>query len=175
MSSDRFLIKILDRTVSLQDIQFQLRNIKALNCIYDDSLVIQFFGIGFIQDLNQFMMKFPTSDDEVRKYLHGNQSMLKKLRHFFKILRYSEDQQNEISPELSRLIREATQENKCDPKVLHKDTLKTNFKNLLEMELYFRARYANQIKGNQRFETIRGSIELFVDSLDKQFAHEYYW
>jgi hypothetical protein len=175
VSSDRFLIKILDRTISLQDITFQLRNIKAINCIYDDSLVIQYFEKGFIYELDDFIKKIPSKDEEVRPFLHHNEKMLKKIRLFFKMLRYSEDQKNEVSPSLAKLIRESAKENNCNVNVLYKDTLKTNFIALMEMELYLRARYGGQIKNDQRFGSVRPSIELFVESLDKQFGHEYYW
>jgi hypothetical protein len=175
VSSDRFLIKILDRTISFQDFQFQLRNVKALNCIFDDSMVIQYFEKGFINDLDQFIKKFPKGDDEVRRYLHESEPILKKTRVFFKMLRYSEDQKSDVNKNLTKIIRDSAKENKCNLDVLYKDTLKTNFISLIEMELYLRARYGGQLKNNARFETIRPSIELFVESLDKQFTHEYYW
>ncbi|HXH30564.1 MAG TPA: hypothetical protein VNJ01_07110 [Bacteriovoracaceae bacterium] len=176
VSSDRFLLKILDRTISFQDINYQLRNLKALNCIYSDALVVQFFQKKFIQDLDVFIKKFPTSsEEEVRSYLHANEKMLRNIRYFFKILRYSEDQKSEVSSALSQIIKEGTKENRCETDILYKDTLKTNFKSLLELELYLRTRYGNQLKSTGNFETIKPSIELFVESLDKQFAHEYYW
>ena len=44
------------------------------------------------------------------------------------------------------------------------------------MEIYLRSRYEGQLKGQKKnFDIIRPSIDLFVDSLDKQFTHEYYW
>lgn len=175
VTSDRFLIKIIDRTVSLQDIQYQQRNLEALNCIYGDSFVVQYFEKGFIGDLKKFVENFPQNDEEARKYMHGKEAVLKKTRYFFKMLRYSEDQKTEISPALTKLIRESTFENKCNTDVLYKDTLKTNFIALMEMELYLRARYGGQFKNNQRFDAVKSSIELFVESLDKQFNHEYYW
>lgn len=175
VSSDRFLIKILDRTISLQDVQFQLRNLEALNCIYDDSFVVQYFEKGFIKELKDFVGKMPTEDEEVRRYLGSREAILKKTRHFFKMLRYSEDQKTDVNQNLTKLIRESAKVNKCNLDVLYKDTLKTNFIALMEMELYLRARYGGQFKANQRFESVRSSIELFVESLDKQFAHEYYW
>ncbi|WP_408095352.1 hypothetical protein ACJVC5_09935 [Peredibacter sp. HCB2-198] len=175
VSSDRFLIKILDRTVSFQDINFQFRNFKALSCLYDDSMVVQYFDKSFIKDLESFVTEFPEGDDEVRRFMHGRATELKKIRHFFKMLRYSEDQKNTVSPKLAQIIREGTLENKCGAGVLYKDTLKTNFITLMELELYLRARYGGQLKNNQKFESIRPSIELFVESLDKQFGHEYYW
>jgi hypothetical protein len=58
---------------------------------------------------------------------------------------------------------------------LYKDTLKTNFIGLIEAELYLRTRYGAQLKQSRGFDGIRSSIELFIESLDKQFAHEYYW
>jgi hypothetical protein len=175
VTSDRFIIKILDRTISFQDVQYQVRNLEALNCIYDDSLVVQFFEKSFIGELKDFVSKFPKEDEEVRRYLHGHEAVLKKTRHFFKMLRYSEDQKAEVSPNLTNLIRESAKENKCNSEVLYKNTLKTNFIALMEMELYLRARYGGQLRTNQRFDSVRSSIELFVESLDKQFTHEYYW
>lgn len=138
-------------------------------------MVIQYFEKGFINDLDQFVKKFPQGDDDVRRFLHENESTLKKTRIFFKILRYSEDQKTEVNKNLTKVIRESARENKCNLEVLYKDTLKTNFISLIEMELYLRARYGGQLKNNARFDTIRPSIELFVESLDKQFNHEYYW
>lgn len=176
VSSDRFLIKILDRTITFQDISYQLRNIKALDCIYEDSLVVSYFEKSFVTNLNTFVKDFPAKDEEVIKYLHENTEILKKIRYFFKILRYSEDQNKKVSQHLSTLIREGTRENNCQKNILHKDSLKTNFKTLIEMELYLRSRYEGQLRSNKRnFDVVRPSIELFVDSLDKQFPHEYYW
>lgn len=176
VSSDRFLIKILDRTISFQDISYQLRNLKALSCIYDDSLVISYFEKSFVTDLDTFVKNFPSKDEEVTKYLHEHTEILKKIRSFFKMLRYSEDQNKKVSTEVSELIREGTKANNCQKSILHKDSLKTNFKSLIEMELYLRSRYEGQLRSNKRnFDIIRPSIDLFVDSLDKQFPHEYYW
>jgi hypothetical protein len=83
---------------------------------------------------------------------------------------------SKVTPELEKLIREGTKENKCETAVLYKDTLKSNFINLLQTEIYLRTRYGAQVKsGTRNFDSLRPSIDLFVDSLDKQFSHEYYW
>lgn len=125
--------------------------------------------------MEKFLKDFPKSDEQVRPYLHSHEALLRDMRFFFKMLRYAEDQKHDISKNLESLVREATRENKCNTGVLYKDTLKTNFKSLLEMELYLRSRYSGQIKSTNKFESVRPSIELFVESLDKQFGHEYYW
>jgi hypothetical protein len=175
VSSDRFIFKILDKTVSFQDLNFQLRNLQALSCIYDDSYIVQFFEKKFVTSLNEFVKNFPSEDEEVRRYLHSHEDLLKQIRQFFKMLRYSEDQKTDVSSNLKNLIRESARENKCNTDVLYKNTLKTNFIALMEMELYLRSRYGGQLKDNTRFDAIKSSIELFVESLDKQFSHEYYW
>lgn len=175
VSSDRYIMKILDRTVSIQDIGFQLRNLGALHCIYDDAFVIRYFDKKFLPELKTFMDKFPKENTDIRTYLQANELILKKIRTFFKMLRYSEDQEGNVSLELAKLIREGTKENRCGTSVLYKDTLKTNFIALLQMELYLRSRYGNQLKTSRNFEEIRSSADLFVESLDKQFPHEYYW
>lgn len=176
ISSDRFILRILDRAVSYQDITFQLRNLQALNCVYEDALVISYFEKDFIRQLDQFIRGFPKKQEETTAYLHRHEELLKKIRYFFKMLRYSEDQNKKISLELSRLIQEGTKANNCRLDVLYKDSLKTNFKALIEMELYLRSRYEGQLKSNRRnFDIIRPSIDLFLDSLDKQFQHEYFW
>jgi hypothetical protein len=176
ISSDRFLVKILDRTISYQDITFHERNLQALDCIYPDSLTVGYLEKPFLKDLEHFIQKFPKEEDLVKTYLHGNEAILKKIRYYFKMLRYSEDQNAKVTKDLAELIREATKENKCDTNVLYKDTLKTNFIGLLRLELYLRTRYGSQLKASKRgFEAVRPSMDLFLDSLDKQFGHEYFW
>ena len=175
ISSDRFLIKILERTISFNDIQFQFRNLKALNCVYDNSFVIQYFGKGLIGDLSTFIKSFPKEDDESRKFLQKEEKLLQKIRYLFKMLRYAENQRTDLDPSVVKLVRESVVANKCDPEILYKDTLKTNFIGLLELEIYLRARYGGQLKSQASFQDIRSSVDLFVESLDKQFSHEYYW
>lgn len=176
VSSDRFLLKVLDQTISLQDFQYQSRNLRALACVFDDAFVVAYFTRPFISEWTGFLEKFPTENAEVSRHLHNHAELLKKVRFYFKVLRYSEDQKMVITEEINQLIRKGAKANKCDAEILYKDTLKTNFLSLLRMELYFRSRYAGQLKHSiQSFETIRPSIDLFVESLDKQFGHEYFW
>jgi hypothetical protein len=176
VSSDRFLLKIVDKTISLQDFKYQSRNLRALNCIYEDAFVVQYFEKSFIRDWENLLDKFPTNDEDVAKYLHQNEDLLKKIRYFFKVLRYSEDQKMVVSSEVIKLIRSGVKENKCERDILYKDDLKTNFLALLQLELYFRSRYASQLKSSSAgFAIVKPSIDLFMESLDKQFGHEYFW
>jgi hypothetical protein len=109
VSSDRFLFKILDRAITLQDISYQARNLKALNCIYSDALVVSYFEKSFMTELDHFLSKFPNADEEVIKYLHENAEILKKIRYFFKMLRYSEDQNKKTELKMIVIIIYASQ------------------------------------------------------------------
>lgn len=176
ITSDRFIMKIIDRTISLHDVEFQLRNIKTLGCLYENSMVVKYFKRDFVTELTKFSEGIPRENQAARDYLLKHEDILKNIRHLFKLMRYTEDQKNKVSPQLEALVRDSTKENKCGGAILYKDTLKTNFKILLELELYLRSRYGNQLASSKNnFESVRGSIDLFVDSLDKQFSHEYYW
>jgi hypothetical protein len=176
VSSDRFLLKVLDQTLSLQDFQYQSRNLKALSCVFEDAFIVEYFGKAFIKEWALFLEKFPTADQEVSKYLSDRAELLKKIRYFFKVLRYSEDQKMVVTPQITELMRKGTKERRCDKEILYKDSLKTNFLALLRLELYFRSRYGGQLNHTtQKFSTVRPSIDLFIESLDKQFSHEYFW
>jgi hypothetical protein len=176
VTSDRFLFKIVDQAISLQDLKYQSRNLKALSCIYSDALVIQFFDKKFIQDYDKFLKDFPQKDEDVVRYLHAHEEILKKMSLLFKMLRYADDQNKKVSSELSNLVQESARANKCNLDVLYKDSLKTNFRALLEIELYLRARYDGQFQGqNKKIDQIRSSLDLFLESLNKQFSHEFYW
>ena len=176
VSSDRFLFKVVDQAVSIQDLKYQLRNIKALNCVYSDALVIQYFDKKFIDDFDSFISKFPENSEGIIRYLHSHEDLLNKMSILFKMLRYAEDQNKKISDELSKLVQSSAKANRCNLEVLHKDSLKTNFKSLLEIELYLRARYDGQFQtSRKKIDEIRSSLDLFIESLNKQFSHEFYW
>lgn len=175
VSSDRFILRVVDRIISVQDLKYQSRNLKVLSCAYEDSFVIQYFGSRTIKDLQSFVQHLPETNESVRNYLHQQEKSLSSIRKLFKLLRYSEDQKTTVSQNVIKLIRESIQSNHCNLKILHKDSLKTNFIGLLEVELYLRARYGSQLKAGQKFDLIKPSIDLFIESLDKQFYHEYFW
>jgi hypothetical protein len=176
ISSDQFVLRVLDRSISKQDIFYLIRDLKALDCVYEDSIVIAYFEKNLITKLERFIQDFPIKHGESQSYLHEKEDLLKQIRLFFKMLRFSQDQNTKVSPKLSHLIKESAKVNKCRLDFLYKDNLRTNFKILFEMELYLRSRYEGQIKNSRRnFNMIRPSINLFLESLDKQFQHEYFW
>lgn len=147
----------------------------GLDCVNNQSLIVRYFEKGFAGEIASFLKNFPEDNKDVSPYMHNHQEVLKKLRIFFKLLRYAEDQQTAVSTDVKSLIRETAREYKCSNEILYKNDLKTNFKQLLRLELYLRGRYGTQLEDKRSFESIKQSMELFMESLDKQFAHEYFW
>lgn len=173
-TSDRFLFKVVDKTVSVRDLHFYLRNFKALDCSYPDSITYNYFGKNFIKDWQNFLTKLPEGTREISKYLYEKEEFLKKLRLFFKLIRYSSDQRAEITPELNALMIEAMKVNKCSQDIFYKDRLKTTFYQVLKVELYLKSRYGSQLSDSRNASSVKSSIDLFMESLDKQFHHEFY-
>ena len=173
-TSDRFLLKIVDKTISLKDIEFQLRNFEALECAYPASIINDYFGAKFPQNWQNFIKKMPQESKEVSLYLHTQDDFLKSLRRYFKLLRYSHDQRGEVSRDLKSLMKESMMSHKCSKDVFYKKRLKTSFLDLLKAELYLKSRYGNQLQDVRNASTVKDSIDLFMESLDKQFYHEYY-
>ena len=173
-TSDRFLLKIVDKTISLKDINFQLRNFQALQCAYPSSIIQNYFGENFLKTWKSFLAKMPMNDKDISLYMHSQEEFLKSLRLYFKLLRYSLDQRGEVSKEVTSLMKESLRESKCSKDVFFKKRLKTSFVELLKAELYLKSRYGNQLKDERNASTVKDSIDLFMESLDKQFYHEYY-
>jgi len=176
ISSDRFVFKVMDDIYSFHDLSYQSRNLSALKCIYSDAFVVKYFGEDFLLKFKKFIQEFPKENLEVIKYLHLNEDILKQIRFFFKGMKYAEDQKLVVNQDVKNLIVTSTKVNKCDLKILKDDGLKANFTSLLRLELYLRSRYAPQMDSKKiDFQTVRSSIDLFIESLDKQFSHEYFW
>lgn len=173
-TSDRFLLKIVDKTISVRDLHFFLRNFKALNCAYPDSITFNYFGKSFVLDWQNFLNNLPDGNREISRYLYEKEEFLKKLRLFFKLVRYSSDQRAEITPELNSLMIESMKVNKCSQDVFYKDRLKSTFYNVLKVELYLKSRYGSQLSDSRNASSVKSSIDLFMESLDKQFHHEFY-
>lgn len=175
LTSERFIFRIVDQSVGISDINFQLRNLQGLDCVNHQSMIVRYFGKGFALDMDKFSKGIPEDSTNVSAYLHNHQDLLKRMRIFFKLLRYADDQQTTIGLDVRKLVRESAKEYKCNTEILYKDDLKSNFKQLLRLEMYLRGRYGSQLADKRSFESIKQSMELFMDSLDKQFAHEYFW
>jgi hypothetical protein len=177
ISSDKLILKISDQVFALSDFRFQFRNLKALDCIYShNSIVIQYFGRSFLTKFDRFLEKYPEETSEIARFHKNHEFFLKQLRFFFKGIKYADDQKLVFNETLESLIKESASLNRCDQSVLKENKLKANFVSLLRLELYLRTRYSGSKEkvNKNELKRLKDSIDLFVESIDKQLPHEYF-
>lgn len=170
---DRFLFRVADQVISLQDLRLADDDFVALKCHLPDSLVLEFLGSSFQKRLHENVLVLEKLDGQ----LGENRPLvifLASIRQIWKLLNYVDTQEVTITSELEKSLLAPS---KC-PSIASSDKkLKASFKRWLRVEIYLRSRYAqNGIdqkveKKEKRFQ----SINLFIDSLDKQIAHEDFW
>jgi hypothetical protein len=176
VSSDRLILKIGDQVYSLSDMKYQVRNLKALHCIYDGGVIVRYFGKEFIRQLDEFVNDYPESPQNRESYFKNKEPLLKQVRLLFKGIKYAEDQKLMLTETVEGLIRESASLNKCDSSVLKENSLKANFISLLRLELYLRSRYSstNMKSKAENYKILNESMNLFIESIDKQLPHEFF-
>jgi hypothetical protein len=139
-------------------------------CI-DDTLVIQYFEKSFMQN-SILLSRIFQPDEEVRRYLHGNE---RSKRPDSSSKCFVIRKMKVVSPALTKIIRESAKENKCNTENLYKDTLKTNFITLMEMELYLRADYGVSRKKTKVSKLSNLQLNFCRIPSISLFGHEYCW
>lgn len=170
---DRFLFRVGDQVVSVQDFVLTDADFDALQCHLPDSLVIEYVGAGFQKKLHESVATL----DGLKTPLKENTPLvifISSMRQIWKLLSYVDSQEVAIAPQLEKGF---LQPSKC-PTVAGSDKkMRASFRRWLRVEVYLRSRYAptgvkdEAGRKGKRFQ----SISLFVDSLDKQVGHEDFW
>ena len=170
---DRFLFRVADQVVSVQDLKLTDADFSSLACQLPDSLLLEHVGDGFRKKLHESVARL----DTLTTPLGGETPLiifLASVRQIWKLLTYIDTQDVSISSDLEKSFLGASQ---C-PSIMGPDKkMRASFRRWLRVEVYLRSRYGqgkiSQEKGRKekRFQ----SISLFVDSLDKQVVHEDFW
>lgn len=170
---DRFLFRVADQVVSLQDLKLTDEDFSALQCHLDDSLILEYLGSGFRKKLHENVLLL----EKLEGPLGAHRPLvifLASMRQVWKLLNYVDAQEVAITPELEKSILAPS---KC-PSVTGTDKkMIASFKRWLRVEIYLRSRYAQNGMDQrpERKEKRFQSINLFIDSLDKQIVHEDFW
>lgn len=170
---DRFLFRVVDQVVGLQDLTLADSDLTALRCHFSDSLVLEYVGEGFLPRLHESIslieqLKTPLRQDS-RLVI-----FLSSVRQIWKLLTYVDGQEVQIGQDLEKGLLAPS---KCPSVEGEGKKFRASFRRWLRVEVYLRSRYAQggvtQEKGRRekRFQ----SIALLIDSLDKQLAHEDFW
>ena len=171
--SDRFLFRVVDQVVGLQDLRLTDADLSALQCHFSDSLLIEYVGPGFISQLHEVIPQLETLKTPLREKL-PLVIFLSSVRQGWKLLSYIDGQEVQITSELEKGLLKPS---KCPRVQGERQKLRASFRRWLRVEIYLRSRYAQGGISNDKgkIEKRFQSINLFVDSLDKQLVHEDFW
>lgn len=170
---DRFIFRVADQVVSLQDLKSTDQDWSALRCHLPDSLIIEYVGEAFRKKLQENIGVLEKLD----KPLGANAPLtifLGSMRSFWKLLTYIDNQEVGLLPELEKTFLRSSH---CPSVEGEPKKLRASFRRWLRVEIYLRSRYGQGdiSKDGERIQKRHQSISLFVDSLDKQVTHEDFW
>lgn len=168
---DRFLFRVADQVVAGDDLAQAGEDLTALDCRFPDSLLADYLGKGLAPKLREEAVALAKLEGPLKAH-PPRTIFLGTLRRYWKLLTYVEGQEVEIAPALEKELANVPG---C-PSIIDGDNkVRASFRRWLRTEIYLRSRYARAGVAGTNPEKRRESIELFVDSLDKQLGHEDFW
>lgn len=170
---DRFLFRVSDQVVGVEDLNQAHVDLTTLRCHFSDALLIEYLGEGFLAKLE----KETETLSKLTKPL-GEQTpliiFLSAIRQKWKLMVYVDSQEVDISPDLEKGLMGS----KACASIEGTDKkMRGSFRKWLRVEIYLRSRYGQGMTASDtsRKEKRLQSVNLFVDSLDKQVTHEDFW
>ncbi len=168
---DRFLFRVADQVVAGDDLTQAGEDLTALACRVPDSLLVDYLGKGLAPKLREEAVALAKLEGPLKGHT-PRIIFLGTLLRYWKLVTFVEGQEVEIP---AALEKELATGQSC-PTVIDPDNrMRASFRRWLRTEIYLRSRYARAGAASSRPEKRRESIELFVDSLDKQLDHEVFW
>ncbi len=170
---DRFLFRVGDQVVGARDLGQAADDLTAIGCRFPDSLLLEYLGEGYLVKLRHERdvlagLKTPLASSVPTTIF------LASLRRVWKLLAYVDTQEVTLAPALEKEVLKAKG---CPSAEATRGQMRASFRRWLRVEVYLRSRYgqgrpgADAERRDKRFH----SIDLFVDSLDKQMSHENFW
>lgn len=170
---DRYLFRVTETVVGVHDLEVALDDLRALECRFPDSLLLSWLGEGFAPQLKKVKDDLLNSQESVSKN-NSQVIFLAMVRQLWKILVFTDTQDVAIKSELEKQVINVAG---CPSVLFTKKQMRDSFRRWLRVEIYLRSRYApGGINENKEWRAKRlNSIAQFVDSIDKQIAHENFW
>ncbi|MCE3013516.1 MAG: hypothetical protein LW878_10680 [Proteobacteria bacterium] len=171
--SDRYLYRIETMVVGAHDLEVAHKDLKSLFCRFPDSLLREWISDSYLKKLSETATQLKTLKTPLEKE-NNLVIFLASTRQLFKLLNYLSTQEVNLDPALVKAVSSAPG---CPAVNWREDPLSRSFERWLRLEVYLRSRYAPsgiQANGDWRKRRVESVLQ-FVDSLDKQVAHENFW
>jgi hypothetical protein len=164
---------VSEQVVGVEDLAQAHVDLTALQCHFPDALLVEYLGEGFLAKLAKEAGTLASLSTPL-----GEQTPLvifvSAVRQKWKLMVYVDSQEVDITADLeSGLLKSKS----CAKLATSDGKMRGSFRRWLRVEIYLRSRYGQGITAadSSRKERRLQSINLFVDSLDKQVSHEDFW
>lgn len=171
---ERFLFRVGEEVVSLNDLMQAEKDIAALHCRFDDSLFLAHLGDKFSVQLHQLN----SSLEDVTKSIRDNKAdtvFLTRVRQNWKLLSFVDTQDVALTPQLEDATKAVSG---CPPITDTAGKMRSSFRRWLRAEIYLRSRYGGSDHGSSKKEAMEKrlqSVGFFLETLEKQVSHEDFW
>lgn len=172
-TNDRYIYRIETMVVGAHDLEVAHKDLRALFCRFPDSLLRDWITETYLKKLSDTAKELQS----LKKPLNKETNLiifLASTRQLFKLLNYLNGQEVTLD---STLVKAVSKAPGCPPVNWKSEPLSRSFERWLRLEVYLRSRYAPsgiQASADWRKRRVESVLQ-FVDSLDKQVAHENFW
>lgn len=175
---DVFLYKVVDEVYSLKDINKTYNNIKTLECIYPDSLIIAVYS-DLIKNGKEKEI-YIKKDYSESKYTELQKTVFKQFISFSKLEHYTRSHKIRVKTGLVKAFYLASNQLKCAAEVFQsKDKFNESFETLMKVELFLRSRFLpeekEQVKTKKDIEQAILGIKSLLKTIESQITEEVYW
>lgn len=164
IASDQLRMKVGSDVYFLQDLKNTYALFQDYSCMNEDSSLVNSLFLSSksleAQSRSSFFRK--SFDKE-------NKDQSDFILMFYKISKFIDRQTVRVNPELSKLLAESSQANKCGAGN-KPEAIAGRFALFLELDTFFSSRFS--LEESQKNQN--SSIKSFLDSIDKQIKHEIY-
>jgi hypothetical protein len=176
LQQDAFIFRIMNDVISFNDMKRDYGYLLDLKCLYPESILIVIFE-ELKKDADT--IKFEQLTPDKISYDKQQKDFFKKVINFYKLKAYTQTHQVMINPALITGFYAVGKRSKCNMDgFASSKKFKDHFAHIVKMEIFLRSRFLPDQKGPPdaaRLTKIKGSANLFVESVSKQITEEVFW
>lgn len=169
---DKFVFKVSGEVFSLNEIKQTFQQVRNLECIYPESLLIRVFHKEFQPEKKKFFVFKEQFETESKLYFE-------QIIPFFKLMVYSRSYEVKVNQAIEKYFALAAKQNKCDKSAIDQRKLSAAFREIVELEIFIRSRFLPAEKqGKADSGDLKKAVlaaQNLMASIQDQIEEEVYW
>jgi hypothetical protein len=172
IAKDRYLFKVADSAVSLNEAAIALKELQILNCFLGESVFFQLYRLEDMQVWQKVLQEI-YAKGFLPEVITEGQSALIKIRSLWKLKQFVSSQNVVIHSQVEKSL----QEDKSCGRYNVKFPLKNSFLSWLKVDVFLRARFNPEgVSVQEEWRKKRlSAAQLLLESIEAQVPHENYW